>query len=107
MLFTLAAVVSLSLILETTSLILLHTFGGIMTRHEQSKGNEDGVEVKSNTPISNWAEILMTGELKSNPIQDGQRPAWLDLATYAWEVFRAQDRRFVLGFTLCGSIMRL
>jgi len=80
---------------------------GITARHGQSKGDEDGVEEKSNTPISNWAEILVTGELKSNPVQDGQTPAWLDLATYAREVFRTQDRRFVLGFTLCGSMMRL
>ena len=44
----------------------------------------------------------MAGELKSNAVLDGQTPAWLDLAMYAREVFRAQDRRFVLAFTLCG-----
>jgi len=33
--------------------------------------------------------MLVTGELKSNPIEDGQEPAWLDLATYAREVFRS------------------
>lgn len=80
---------------------------GITARHRQSKSEDDGVEGNSNTPISNWTEILVTGELKSNAVQDGQTPAWLDLATYAREVFRAQDRRFVLGFTLCGSMMRL
>ena len=80
---------------------------GITARHGRSKSEEDGVEEKSNTPISNWAEILVAGELKSNPVQDGQMPVWLDLATYVREVFRAQDRRFVLGFTLCGSMMRL
>ena len=80
---------------------------GITARHAQSKSEEDGIEENSNTPISNWGEILVTGELKSNAILDGQTPAWLDLATYAREVFRAQDRRFVLGFTLCGSMMRL
>ena len=80
---------------------------GITARHVQSKSEEDGIEEQSNTPISNWGEILMAGELKSNAVLDGQTPAWLDLATYAREVFRAQDRRFVLGFTLCGSIMRL
>ena len=73
----------------------------------QSKCEEDGVGDKSNTPISKWGEILVTWELKSNAILDGQTPAWLDLATYAREVFRAQDRRFILGLTLCGSIMRL
>ena len=76
---------------------------GIMGRH----GNKDD-EVDGKTgPKSSWAQILVAGELKSNPIEDGQEPAWLDLATYAREVFRTQDRRFVLGFTLCGSRMRL
>ena len=80
---------------------------GIAACNEQSKSEEDGVGDKSNTLISEWGEILVAGELKRNATLDGQTPAWLDLATYAREVFRAQDRRFVLGFTLCGSIMRL
>ncbi len=80
---------------------------GITARHGQSKAEKEGVGEKSDAPISNWAEILVTGELKSNRTEDGQTPVWLDLATYAREVFRAQDRRFVLGFTLCGSMMRL
>ncbi len=54
---------------------------GITARHAQSKREEDGGEEKSNTPISNWGEILVTGELKSNAVLDGQAPAWLDLAT--------------------------
>ncbi|KAK3177888.1 hypothetical protein OEA41_000020 [Lepraria neglecta] len=76
---------------------------GIMAYHGQSKTDHR----KTHQPKSNWAQILVTGELKSNPIEDGQEPAWLDVATYAREVFRTQDRRFVLGFTLCGSMMRL
>jgi len=56
---------------------------GITARHKQSKGHKNGVEKKSNTPICNWAEILVTEELKSNSVQDGQTPAWLDLVTYA------------------------
>ena len=80
---------------------------GITARHGQSQTEDDGVVKTLYIPFSNWAEILVTGELKSNAVQDGQTPAWLDLATYAREVFRAQDRRFVLGFTLCGSMMRL
>ncbi len=67
----------------------------------------DRVDKKTTQPNFTWAQILVTGELKSNPIENGQEPAWLDLATYAREVFRTQDRRFVLGFTLCGSMMRL
>lgn len=54
-----------------------------------------------------WAQILVTGELKSNSSEDGREGVWLDLATYAREVFRTQARRFVLGFTLCGDVMRL
>jgi len=80
---------------------------GITARHRQSQGYEDGVDEKPDARISKWADILVTGELKSNPVEDGQIPALLDLATYVREVFRTQDRRFVLGFTLCGSMMRL
>ncbi|KAB2569172.1 hypothetical protein DBV05_g12152 [Lasiodiplodia theobromae] len=56
----------------------------------------------------NWSQILIPGELKSNPVKDNHNDTWLDIARYAREVFAAQDtRRFVLGFTLCGSNMRL
>jgi hypothetical protein len=55
-----------------------------------------------------WKQILVPGELKSNPLADVASKAWLDLGRYAREVLAAQDsRRFVLGFTLCGSRMRL
>lgn len=55
-----------------------------------------------------WSRILIPGELKSNPSADKASKAWLDLGRYAREVFAAQgSRRFVLGFTLCGSLMRL
>ncbi|KAM4064122.1 serine/threonine-protein kinase [Hirsutella rhossiliensis] len=55
-----------------------------------------------------WSHILIAGELKSNPKADIASIAWIDLARYAREVFAAQDtRRFVLGFTLCGSLMRV
>ncbi|TWU70820.1 hypothetical protein ED733_002107 [Metarhizium rileyi] len=55
-----------------------------------------------------WQEVLVPGELKSNPAADITSLAWIDLATYAREVLKAQDAlRFVLGFTLCGSIMRV
>ncbi|KAK4071301.1 hypothetical protein Purlil1_13468 [Purpureocillium lilacinum] len=55
-----------------------------------------------------WSQILVVGELKSNPKADIASIAWTDLARYAREVFAAQDtRRFVLGFTLCGSLMRI
>jgi hypothetical protein len=55
-----------------------------------------------------WSQILVPGELKSNPLADKASKAWLDLGRYAREVLAAQgSRRFVLGFTLCGSLMRL
>ncbi|KAK3384287.1 hypothetical protein B0T24DRAFT_516412, partial [Lasiosphaeria ovina] len=55
-----------------------------------------------------WSHILVPGELKSNPAADKASKAWLDIGTYAREVLAAQDtRRFVLGFTICGSLMRI
>ncbi|CAG7999808.1 unnamed protein product [Penicillium nalgiovense] len=55
-----------------------------------------------------WSQILVPGELKSNPAADTASKAWLDLGRYAREVLAAQDtRRFVLGFTICGSFMRI
>lgn len=55
-----------------------------------------------------WSHILIPGELKSNSDLDTASKTWLDLGRYVREAFAAQDsRRFVLGFTLCGSIMRL
>ncbi|KAI8710516.1 Non-specific serine/threonine protein kinase [Fusarium sp. LHS14.1] len=55
-----------------------------------------------------WSQILVPGELKSNPSADKASMAWLDLGRYAREVLTAQDtRRFVLGFTICGSLMRV
>ncbi|PYH88282.1 hypothetical protein BO71DRAFT_365724 [Aspergillus ellipticus CBS 707.79] len=55
-----------------------------------------------------WSDILVPGELKSNPKDDLASKTWRDLGRYAREVLTAQDtRRFALGFTLCGSNMRL
>ncbi|VTT78607.1 unnamed protein product [Fusarium fujikuroi] len=54
-----------------------------------------------------WSQILVPGELKSNLSADKASEAWLDLGRYAREVLAAQDAlRFVLGFTICGSLMR-
>ncbi|PNP52372.1 hypothetical protein THARTR1_06976 [Trichoderma harzianum] len=58
--------------------------------------------------ICRWSHVLVPGKLKSNPKADALPEAWIDLATYAREVLSAQDtRRFVLAFSLCGSLMRL
>ncbi|CAH0019548.1 unnamed protein product [Clonostachys rhizophaga] len=55
-----------------------------------------------------WSHILVAGELKSNPKADTASIAWIDLARYVREVFGAQEtRRFVLGFTFCGPLMRV
>lgn len=55
-----------------------------------------------------WSQILIPGELKSNPTADKAAEAWLDIGRYAREVLAAQDtRRFVLAFTICGPLMRV
>ncbi|KAI0520951.1 hypothetical protein F5B22DRAFT_653373 [Xylaria bambusicola] len=55
-----------------------------------------------------WSQILVPGELKSNPKEDTPSQARLNVARYVKEVFIAQPtRRFVLAFTLCGTWMRL
>ncbi|KAL7895267.1 hypothetical protein HDV64DRAFT_257549, partial [Trichoderma sp. TUCIM 5745] len=58
-------------------------------------------------PLDHWDQILAPVELKKHSADDCLK-TWLDLARYAREIFKAQDtRRYVLGFTLAGSIMRL
>ena len=57
---------------------------------------------------THWSHILVMGELKRNSKMDTASSTCLDLGRYVREVFAAQGtRRFVLGFTLCGPIMRL
>ncbi|KAK1517378.1 hypothetical protein CABS01_16681, partial [Colletotrichum abscissum] len=70
---------------------------GFVENHEAGQGSRH-----------HWKQILVPGELKSNPSADTASKAWLDLGRYAREVLAAQDtRRFVLGFTLCGPLMRV
>ncbi|CAD6454337.1 86454505-3836-429b-94a0-5ea2f7e49227 [Sclerotinia trifoliorum] len=67
-----------------------------------------GLIYSSSDEALNWSQILVPGELKSNRAEDNHRHTWLGLMKYVREVFRAQDtRRFVMGFTICGSLMRL
>ena len=55
-----------------------------------------------------WSNILVIGEHKQNPDEDGSAKTLVQLAGYAREVFGSQpERRFVPGFTICGSLMRL
>ncbi|KAB8213108.1 hypothetical protein BDV33DRAFT_210525 [Aspergillus novoparasiticus] len=57
---------------------------------------------------SDWSRVFVPGELKSSPDLDTASNRWRDLGRFAREVFSSQEtRRFVLGFTLCGPIMRL
>ncbi|TQB71503.1 hypothetical protein MPDQ_007542 [Monascus purpureus] len=65
--------------------------------------------LEANSPAKfGWTDILVLGELKSNPSADTASKTWRDLGRYAREVLTVQDtRRFALGFTLCGSVMRL
>ncbi|TAQ84872.1 hypothetical protein B7494_g6812 [Chlorociboria aeruginascens] len=55
-----------------------------------------------------WSNVLVIGELKQNPGEDRLTTTLVQLTGYAREVFGNQpDRRFVPGFTICGSLMRL
>jgi hypothetical protein len=55
-----------------------------------------------------WSNVLVIGEHKQNPDEDGSTKTLVQLAGYAREVFGSQpERRFVPGFTICGSMMRL
>ncbi|KAG6989143.1 hypothetical protein FocnCong_v020893 [Fusarium oxysporum f. sp. conglutinans] len=55
-----------------------------------------------------WSQNLVPGKLKSNPSADKASMTWLDLGRYAREVLVAHNtRRFVLSFTICGSLMRV
>ena len=67
----------------------------------------EGVDGSSQDDPPHWDRVLVVGELKSRAVEDNHEKTFLDLAQYAREVFRTQDRRFVLGFTLCGSMLRL
>jgi hypothetical protein len=55
-----------------------------------------------------WSNVLVIGEHKRNPDEDRSVKTLVQLAGSAREVFGSQpDRRFVPGFTICGSVMRL
>ncbi|KAL2813163.1 hypothetical protein BJX63DRAFT_443206 [Aspergillus granulosus] len=67
-----------------------------------------GFVQKTDNPKKRWLDIMVLGELKSNKAADTLSKTWLDLGRYAREVLTAQDTRiFVLGFSLCSSIMRV
>lgn len=54
------------------------------------------------------SQILVPGQIRSKPPARAIEPSWLDFAVYAKEIMAAQDnRRFLLSFTLYGSVMRV
>ncbi|QSZ29959.1 hypothetical protein DSL72_004477 [Monilinia vaccinii-corymbosi] len=68
--------------------------------------------VSTDAPLPNglhdWSTVLVVGEHKQNTIEDHSQSTLLQLADYAREAFGSQPgRRFVPGFTICGSWMRL
>ncbi|KUI73248.1 hypothetical protein VM1G_08725 [Cytospora mali] len=64
--------------------------------------------VNGQDPEWSWGNILIPGELKSNPKDDIASKVWLELALKVREVLAYYEtRRFVLGFTLCGSLLRV
>ncbi|KAK3936587.1 hypothetical protein QBC46DRAFT_366821 [Diplogelasinospora grovesii] len=66
---------------------------GSIAIRKMDVGFVDGSNAKKDSRC-HWSRILVPGELMSNP--------------YAREVLAAKDtRRFVLGFTICGSLMRI
>ncbi|KAH7306159.1 hypothetical protein BKA65DRAFT_485858 [Rhexocercosporidium sp. MPI-PUGE-AT-0058] len=55
-----------------------------------------------------WHNVLVIGEHKQNPDEDRSAKILVQLAGYTREVFGSQpERRFVPGFTICGSLIRL
>jgi hypothetical protein len=55
-----------------------------------------------------YYDVLVPGEIKKSPGADVLSIAWVDLARYAKKLFSTLwTRRYILGFTLCGSLMRV
>ena len=61
----------------------------------------------SNKRIAFWCQVFIPIKLK--PVgHDYFKKTWLNIMKFVQKIFRHQDsHRFVLGLTLCGSIMRL
>ena len=69
-------------------------------RLHQAEGNIDS--------RCQWSQVLVSGELRINPSANTTAKAWFDLGRCAREILATRSTcRFVLGFTVCGSLMRL
>ncbi|KAG6242348.1 hypothetical protein E4U24_005773 [Claviceps purpurea] len=72
----------------------------VMSRANLRSGKKDGEY--------HFRQADIAGELKCNPNADIASVAWRDVTKYAREIFAAQsNRRFVLAFTICGTMMRV
>ncbi|PLB47088.1 hypothetical protein P170DRAFT_511741 [Aspergillus steynii IBT 23096] len=81
---------------------------GSATSRQSAVGVVDSRDASSKQSEVNWSNVLIVGTLKRSPEMDTASRTWIGLGRDARDVFTAQDsRRFVLGFTLCGLIMRL
>ncbi|OTA03380.1 hypothetical protein A9Z42_0038400 [Trichoderma parareesei] len=82
---------------------------GSVAKREMDMGYVGAMDDEGVTDqLYHWSHVRVVGEIKKSPHKDSRSGSWLDVARYAREVLAAQDdRRFVLGFTLCGSLMRL
>lgn len=59
-------------------------------------------------PYITGCKSLRPKSLKSNPQVDGHSKSWFEIVRYNRKVLAAQDTRcFLLGYTLCGLVMRL
>ncbi|KAG6112463.1 hypothetical protein E4U31_002827 [Claviceps sp. LM219 group G6] len=80
-------------------------FFDVCCKLDQSPRYKDGVWKEWPTSA---VEVYVAGELKCNPRADVPSIAWRDITKYARETFAAQsNRRFVLAFTICGTMMRV
>lgn len=66
------------------------------------------VSPKTSNTKREWSEYVIVGELKASEAKSNLTSTWLSLASYAREVFGADGtRQRVLGFTLCGDLLRI
>ncbi|KAG6096894.1 hypothetical protein E4U30_001166 [Claviceps sp. LM220 group G6] len=78
--------------------------------HELDVGFIPAADLEGGPQSSTYscARMLARGELRRDPMDDKAQETWLTLAKIAQDMLTAQGtRRFVLGFTLCGSLMRV
>ncbi|KAG5996148.1 hypothetical protein E4U52_007232 [Claviceps spartinae] len=72
----------------------------LMSRADSKSGKKD--------KRYHFRQVYIAGELKCNPRADVPSIAWRDITKYARETFAAQsNRRFVLAFTICETMMRV